>query len=279
MLIEDDKTVCHFCRTLFFIGVLTPRESIGATQGNGTKLADTRCQRSLTLINCFECRTPRIEVREDKLVVKKGFPDQTTITQLGRQLGVDSFLFVEVYRTRFSLISQVTLLQASDGAVIGSTQVKMPALDWSEAGLQLTLALGPGFVSGGGQSGNSSDTGYNFGGHFSAMEEVGFGKAGLILGGVSGPQGSLAYLIPSVAWRGRFGTSGIYSLTTIGAGFATSAGAGGLGLRADYTLMLGSFTVLGVDATTMLPIQNNSSGSVPPLNFAGMFFIGFALGR
>ena len=99
---------------VFDVKVNAPLDQSFAEALEGEIVRVLRESRTITIMNCFECRTPRMEVREDKLMVKKGMPDQASITQLGKQLGVDSFMMLEVFRTRFSLVTQVTLVQASE---------------------------------------------------------------------------------------------------------------------------------------------------------------------
>jgi|GEM_PF-3105970 len=232
--------------------------------------------RTVALLNCFECRTPRLEVREDKLVIKKGIPDQAAMTKIGKSMGVDSFLFVQVFRTRFSLVSQVSLLQASDGTMIGSEQITVPSLDWSEAGLQLILAGGLSTMSGGRSDsveGNHSSL------HFSALEEIGFGKAGLIVGAGGGPRGTINYVTPAIGWRGRFGTSGIYSLKSLGVGYGISNSAAGLALRLEYSVFLGTFATAGVNLLAFNPVGNERLSENRPITSAITLFVGFSLGR
>jgi hypothetical protein len=261
---------------IFDIKVNPPLDQSFGEALEGEVVRVLRDSRVISIMNCFECRSPRMEVREDKLVVKKGTPDQASITQLGKQLGVDSFLILEVFRTRFSLVTQVTLMQASDGAILGTKQIRIPALDWSDAGLQILIGVGPSIVSGGTPAASNAQN-YSLGGHIAALEEVGFGKAGLLVGGVGGPSGGFGYVTPTVAWRGRWGSTGIYSLKEFGAGFGVSDSVGGVALRVSYALMLGSFTMFGVDFAGMVPMS--SAGSHNPVTTAGTVFIGFSLGR
>jgi hypothetical protein len=235
-----------------------------------------RDSQSISMIQCNECRTPQIEVREDKLVVKRGSPDNETLAKIGKQLGVDSFLAVDVFRTKFSITTNVNLVQASDGSVLYSKQVKVPALDWSDDGLQIIIAGGPAQTSGG-LSADSTQNKFSTAGHFFLFEEVGFGKAGFGVSSISGPTGNLVTLTPAVAWRSRFGTTGIYSLKTLGVGFGTSDGLGGVAFRADYSLMLGSFTTLGINFTQFSPIGPKEDHK--PISSSVNLYVGFSLGR
>jgi len=236
-----------------------------------------REEQSTTMTSCFECRAPQIEIRDDKLVVRKGIPDQAAMGRLAKATGADSFMMLNISHTRFSLVTEVTLYQASDGTALGAKQIRIPALDWSEAGLQLILAAGPSSLSGG-QSVFGNNTAIPFSAHLAALEEVGFGKAGLVLGGAGGPAGNLAYITPTIAWRNAYGTSGIYSLKSLGGGFGTSNGVGVIAVRADYTLMLGSFTVAGAEAVLLSPAPSQSNTG-QPLSFVLSAFIGFNFGR
>jgi hypothetical protein len=235
-----------------------------------------RDSQAIAIIQCNECRTPQIEVRDDKLVVKKGSPDNATLAQIGKKLGVDSFLSLEVFRTRFAITTNVNLVQASDGTILESKQMKVPALDWSDDGLQIIVAGGPAQTSGGLEV-NSGQNNFSTAGHLFLFEEVGFGKAGFAASAIAGPPGHLYSLTPAVAWRSRFGTTGIYSLKTLGLGFGTSDGMGGVSARADYTLMLGSFTTLGANVTTFSPI--GAKDDHKPILASFNFYVGFSIGR
>ena len=69
---------------------------------------------------------PGVPETKDKLVVKKGVPDNASLSQLGKKLGVDSFLVLDVFRTRFSLVTEVNLIQASDGQILGTKEIRVP---------------------------------------------------------------------------------------------------------------------------------------------------------
>jgi len=262
---------------VFDVRVNAPLDPNFAEVIEGEIVRVLRDTKSITVMNCFQCRVPRVEVRDDKLVVKKGMPDQESLAKFGKELSVDSFLMIDVYRTRFSLITQVTLLQAMDGTIIGTTQIKVPALEWSEAGMLIMADAGPALAGGGNPTTSSSTPNYNYSIDLAILEEVGFGKAGLVFGGVGGPSGGLAYVTPTVAWRGRFGAFGISSLTSLGLGFGLSDNVGGIAARAAYTVLLGSFTVIGAEAVGMMPIGTNQGNT--PLTSAFSLFIGFSLGR
>lgn len=231
---------------------------------------------SISLVQCFECRSPQIEVRDDKLVVKKGAPDVATLAKLGKQLTVDSFIKMEVFRTKFSITTEITLLQASDGAILYTNQIRVPALDWTDDGLQLILGLGPAQTTGGYQDAPDPNR-YSTIGHLFIYEEVGFGKAGFAISSLNGSLGKLYTLTPAVGWRARFGTTGIYSLKSLGLGFGTSDGITGGVVRLDYALMLGSFTALGVNWTGFSPFGNKDNKA--PILSTFNFYVGFNFGR
>lgn len=136
------------------------------------------------------------------------------------------------------------------------------------------LALGPSSISGG--TGVRSDI-FSLGAHVAVLEEVGFGKAGLVIGGAGGGAGGLGYVVPTLGWRGRFGSYGVSSLRSLGVGFGFSDEAGGIAVRGAYTLMLGTFTSVGVDVIGLVPLQKPEGRN--PVNFAATVFIGITLGR
>ena len=261
---------------IFNVKINHPLDPSFAEAVEGEVVRVLKDSKAISLLNCSECRSARLEVRNDKLVIRKGITDQATMKDLAKDLAVDSFLTLEVYRTRFTLITQVTLQQASDGQILGSQQIKIPALDWSDAGMLVLMSLGPSLVSGG--IDQAKDKGnFHFGAHVSVLEEVGFGKAGITAGGAGGPRGGLGYILPTLGWRGRFGSYGVYSLKSIGVGFGYSDSSGGIALRGSYNLMLGTFTSVGIDAVGLVPIQRETGRN--PLNFAATLFIGISLGR
>jgi hypothetical protein len=262
---------------IFDVKVNHPLDPSFAEAVEGEVVRVLKESKAISLINCSECRAARLEVRNDKLVIRKGITDQATMKDLAKELGVDSFLRLEIFRTRFTLITQITLQQASDGQILGSHQIKIPALDWSDAGMLVLLSVGPSVVSGGtGDAGGSSGN-FHFGAHVGVLEEVGFGKAGLIVGGAGGPSGGLGYVVPTLGWRGRFGSYGVYSLRSLGIGFGYSDDTGGIALRGSYNVMLGTFTTVGVDAVALVPLQRQAERN--PINFAATLFIGISLGR
>lgn len=222
--------------------------------------------------SCSECRTPHVAVQDDKVVVTKGAFDVETMKKVGRKQPVDVFLSAEIFRTKLSVIAEVSVYQNGTGNLIAAERVKVPALNISDAAAQFLILLGPGKELGGT---TSSTTGMATSADLILLEDVGFAKAGLDLGGVFGGQNTLFYLDPTLSFRGRFGSTYLGYGLTLGVGYGFATGAKGLAFRGSYDLFLGTLGVLGIEGLYFLP---DKSGIKTFSSFVG-FHVGIAIGR
>jgi hypothetical protein len=236
---------------------------------NLTRLTDFRVQ------SCPDCKTPMIKVAGDRLVITKGTPDIETLKQRGRDAQVEAFLVIETFRTTMAVVMVANLYQTSSGEIIGSKTFRIPALSIGPSASMVLVNAGLGLLVGAKSSKSGGAPPLSL--SVALLEELGFGKGGLTLGGVvSSDNGALAYLMPTLGWRGRFGSSGLYSLSTVGLGYGQAREAG-VASRVTYDLMIGSFTNIGLEAVGLVPIQKQKS-SKGFSAFAGLH-IGFILGR
>jgi len=230
------------------------------------------------VVTCPECRTSQIQVLGERIVVTRSAPDLRTLQDLGKKLGADAFLVADVYRTQLSLISQVNLYDTLSGQLIGAETFKVPALEIANAAMQLMIKAGPGFLFGGGQLSTSSDgpSAPPFSVNLLVLEELGFGKGGINVGGVFNRENSYGYVMPTLGWRGRFGGTSLSTLKSISAGYGFRDSTYGVAVGLSYDVFFGSFAFLGLQATGIIPIASRSTTS--PFGFAGIN-IGLSLGR
>jgi len=226
---------------------------------------------SINLTTCFECRTPIVTVRDERLVVTKGAPDAEAMKALGKKLGVEAFLTLDLFRTKIAVIAQATIYTAGSGQLVAAERFRIPAVSIADSAAQFMVSWGPGFaLSGGGQSDNLPSAV-----NITLLEELGFGKGGLNVGAAFvGPSANLIYLDTELGFRGRFGTSGVTYLGRGGAGFGFSDSAKGIAARASFDAFIGSYAFIGVEGDFLIPLKQ--SGNVPM--YAGAH-IGLSLGR
>lgn len=222
--------------------------------------------------SCSECRTPHVAVQDDKVIVTKGAFDVDTMKKVGRKQAVDTFIVIEVFRTKLSVIAEASLYQNGSGNLLAAERIKVPALNISDAAAQFLILLGPGKELGGS---TPSNVGMSTSVDLMLLEDVGFAKAGLDLGGVFGGQNTLFYLDPSLSFRGRFGNSYLGYGLTFGLGYGFASGAKGLAFRGAYDIFLGTLGVMGIEGIYFLP---DKSGVKTFSSFAG-FHVGIAIGR
>ena len=263
---------------IFWVNVNPPMEPHYGEVVESEIIAALRAPKIVEVLSCPDCRTPKIEVRGDRLAVKKGIPEIKVFQEMGKQYGVDSFVLIDLYRTKLSVIAQASLYEASTGKILASESFKIAALDFSDAARQVLFTIGPAFVAGGNEGGDSRDLAFI--GNVSVLEEVGFGKGGVTVGGVtSSSKGTLGYVLPTIGWRGRFGASYMYSLTSVGLGYGITNKTTGIGARAAYDLFIGSFTNVGVELVGLVPMQREGEDTQKPIGAVFSLHIGFALGR
>lgn len=220
--------------------------------------------------SCSECRSPQIMIEGETLFIRKGIPDVETLKKFGEKHPVESFMVLEVYRTKFSILVHATLYKTATGAIIGTEKFSSSALTLNDAEVQLLLTFGAGKTIG------VSQTGFNYAGNVMLVEELGFGKGGLSIGTVlGGSAGTLIYVNPTLAFYGTFGRRKVTWSTSLGAGFGLLGGVKGVTFRGAYEIFLGSTGIFGVDGIYMLP-ETTTTGSL-----SGYFgvHLGVAFGR
>jgi hypothetical protein len=221
------------------------------------------------VISCTECRINQVSVVNDRVVISKGAPDMDAMKRIGKTQPVETFLMVEIYRTKLSVLAHAVLYQNPSGVLISAQRFRVTAVSFSDAATQLVGTIGLGRSLGV----TTADLATSV--NLSLMEEMGFAKGGLYLGGVISSAGSLFYLAPSIAFRGRFGHGGIAWQLNLGLGYGLGGSAKGFVVRGGYDLTLGSSAVIGVEASYFLP---SPAATNILTGFLGLH-VGFALGR
>jgi hypothetical protein len=219
---------------------------------------------------CPECRVPTARVEDDRVILTKASPDKETFARFAEKLEVDTFLVLEVHRTALRLRATVTIYQADTAAILSVGTFSVPAMSFSGASTQFLATLGTGRI----MTGTSTST--PLVPNLSLLEEVGFAKAGLNIGGILGASdGTLLYVNPTLAFRGYLGRSGIGWAWTIGAGYGFVDSTRGLSGRTAIELFMGSLGVFGIEAMYLYPIN----GTAPALQSYVGIHAGIALGR
>lgn len=219
--------------------------------------------------SCSECRTPQVVLQGEKLIIRKGTPDAETLEKLGERHPVESFMVVDINRTSFYVIAQVTLYQNPSGSVLAAERFEIPAIKIDESSVQVLFTGGIGNTLGA-AAGAPFSTAFALG----IYEELGFGKGGLTLGTVmGGSAGTLIYVNPSVTFRNRFGVSAVTWSFNIGAGLGLLSGGKGIAMRGAFDVYLGSWSVVGVEALYYLP-----ETTATMKGFVGLH-LGFSIGR
>lgn len=268
---------------IFNVQVSSNMETSFATYFEAQMVKSSLENKNFNLISCSECRTPKVMIRGDSLVVSRGSPDKDTFIHLGKQEEVGAFLTIEISKTQLSLFATAILYQTSDGQILASETFKNPDLDFSESATQFMFGFGPGVAIGGKDDlvlNDNESAAPRMGADLHLMSEVGFGKAGINLGGVFNGRnkGRLYYLIPTLGWRGRFGGSGISTLKTLGIGYAVGLQTSGISPSIGYYVFLGSYVSVGLKGTFLIPLYKGKAGQDNMDGFMG-FEIGFNLGR
>jgi len=228
------------------------------------------------VFSCTECRQAQVSVQDDKLILSKGNPDLETFKKLGQNYNTETFLVVDIFRTKLNIVAQAVLYQNATGTVVAAERFTIPAISFSDSSVQVLLTYGLGEIIGTKTNGASS-SGFSSAGNLMLLEEVGFGKAGLDLGAVMGANGSgtMIYINPTLAFRGHFGTSGVGWSLMLGAGYGFVGADKGLVARGGYEVYLGQLAVLGAEANYLI----GSSGMTSQLPGYAGFHVGIAFGR
>lgn len=221
------------------------------------------------VISCTECRTNQVSVVNDRVVISKGAPDMDAMKRIGKTQPVETFLMVEIYRTKISILAHAVLYQNPSGVLISAQRFRVTAVSFSDASTQFIGTIGLGRPLGI----TSSDLATDF--NIGLLEEMGFAKGGLFIGGVLAGSGTLFYLTPTIAFRGRFGHGGIAWLLRLGFGYGLGGASRGFAVNAGYDITLGSTAVVGFGGSYFLP-SPAVTGALT--GFLGLR-VGFSLGR
>jgi hypothetical protein len=222
------------------------------------------------VISCTECRANNVSIVNDRVVISKGAPDMEALKRIGKSQPVETFLMVEVYRTKLSVIAHAVLYYNPSGILISAQRFSVTSVSFTDASTQILLSAGFG-ISLATPTPTELGTGFSL----SLLEEMGFAKGGLVLGGAFGGGGSILYLTPTIAFRGRFGHGALAWMLGLGVGYGMGGGSKGLATHASFDLTLGSLALIGVDFTYFMPSPALVGGLQ---GYAGLHF-GIALGR
>jgi len=238
-----------------------------------TEISKNLAQLELNEISsCAECRSPQVNVMEDRLVISRGAPDTETVKKMGKKYPVEAFLMVEIYRTKLAVTAQAMLIGNPSGQLMDGERFKVAALNMNDTSAQVMGSIGLGkIISGRGSSSSDMSTS----GNLLLLEELGFGKGGLNLGGISGEGSSLFYINPTILFRGRFSTSMVSYGASFGFGYGFASESKGFSARTSLDLFLGTMSLVGIEGVYFFP-SNSSAETIK--SFVG-FHVGITLGR
>jgi len=263
---------------IFGIQVSAPLEQGYSSVLEAEILKYTKERKLIQVMSCLECRSTQTKVEGDHLIVTKGAPNIENLRELGKKYGTEAFLSLEVFRTAFSVFTQVTLYQASNGEIIAVERFKVPAFELSHRAMQFLLVGGPGRTFGYAPTQTEDSIPYSI--NLLALEELGFGKGGLAVGGIfAHDAGNLGYIAPTLGVRSRFGATTISSLASVSTGFGFTGEKGGVAVRAAYDLFIGTFTVVGVHGVYLFSVKGVATPEKDTLSGYAGLHIGLALGR
>ncbi len=255
---------------VFLVHANAPLEQDYATVFETEVLKSLAATDLQNVITCGECKTAQVTVEQDKLIVSRAVPDLETLKRIGKKYAVESFLAVEIYRTKISVIAQAVLYKNPEGNVINAERFSTHALNLTDAGAQVLLTVGGVKTLQG-----SSSTSFATSGNISILEELGFAKGGMNLGAIlDTSEGTLIYLNPTLGLRGHFGNSLMGWSLHLGAGYAISSAVRGFTGRGAFDLYFGTIATLGVEAVYFSP----NSGSGTARAYTGLH-IGLNFGR
>lgn len=239
---------------------------------------------------CFECRTPRVHVKDDSLVVTKGIPNRATLLELGKAVATESFMEIEVTRNGDSLLTRVTVVKIPSGEIYASEVLTIPDSALKNGGFELIVKAGLRF-----ELNSKPDYPVSFpvpiGVDILVLDQITKStKAGIALGATIFPTtGSFGYVMPTLAWRIQFGRTPLSLLPMIQGGIGIREGLSNLdvepkliqpvvigataGLGLDLYVSKNVF--MGIDGIAFFPLHNFTANQIGLL--AG-FHVGTAFG-
>ncbi len=245
--------------------------------GDYSTVIETEIMKSLAandfqnVVSCTECRANNVSLVNDRVVISKGAPDMEALKRIGKTQPVETFLMVEVYRTKLSVMAHAVLYYNPSGVLISAQRFRVTAVSFSDASTQVILTAGFGSPMGFTTPPTDLGTAINL----SLLEEMGFAKGGLVVGAALGGGGMLMYLCPTIAFRGRFGHGAIAWSLALGGGYGLGGSSRGFVTHNSLDFTLGSLAIVGAEFTYFLPTPaavNSLTG------YMGVHF-GIALGR
>ncbi len=226
---------------------------------------------------CHQCRAPTVQVEGSQLVISRGIPDDKALRDIAKKLGADALLTVQAGRTNTLVHTQATIYSTGSASIIDAESFRVPSIDVSGAGTQIILMAAPGMTIGGNDDPDASAPPIS--GNIMILEELGFGKAGITTGAIiTKGNGNLAYLMPTVGWRGRLFGGATQSLTSVALGYAVGKTKSGILVRTAYDLFIGTFTNIGLEAAYLVPISTRSTSGEAFDGFLGLH-LGISFGR
>ncbi len=101
---------------------------------------------SIQLLNCRECELVTADSQGDDIVVSKGPKSQDDLARIGTNLGVNSFLKVNLTQTTSRVIMDLQLVSASSGKLLWSKSYESPVINLGGASFRGGVTLGQGIA-------------------------------------------------------------------------------------------------------------------------------------
>lgn len=238
-------------------------------------------------VSCFECRTPRVIVKNERLIVTKGIPNSETFRNLARELELDAFLTVFVSKTPLFLKVLITAHKAPSGEIFASKEFSVSNVSLSDTSMQFRFVSGMLWDIPLRQKRDPDSLPVII--DFSWIQSLGpYSRVGMSLGTfLLGQTGNLGYLRPSLGWNLQFGQSSIFLYPSISAGFGIKMPtmleevikkefSFGLSTSVSLDLYLGHFVFFGPTLDFYLPFVARQIDQM--ILYPG-FHLGIALGR
>lgn len=251
-------------------------------------LASFASDKNTKAIACFECRRPDIVVKDDRLIITKGVPNQEALRILAKKLDLEAFATIILTKTVFSLRALVTVHLASTGEIFASKEFSVSNVAFFDASMQFLVASGLQWdipLS----NAQYERTQVPLGIDFTWLQAVGkHTRVGLNAGTtLLARTGNLGYLTPRIAWKIQLGRSAFSLVPGVQTGFGfripstiedaiDTKFAFGLVAGASLDLFLGQFFFIGATTNGFIPINLKNLEEV--VIYPG-FHIGMAVGR
>lgn len=179
----------------------------------------------ISYIECQQCKAPRVTVKDEKLLVTKGAPDNKMLLEIAKDLEVDAFLKIHVEKTFNSMRVIISVIRAGTNEVIAAESFVEGNITAGDSGLIIGFsAIGSfEFVPDYKLGLKNWDKSVPFGGEMFWHEKLGSGmRAGINAGAlVGGLNGVFAYITTAIGARINIGQSplALSPLLHIGLGY------------------------------------------------------------